>query len=238
MQTQQHTGENTKYIYYVIMIQATIRKYLFLKKISNDNNPSLKFAYESIKQSINFNSVARPKPQESSPSKMNNLPTQDGAIDTQISDNASAPLEYVENMIMKNGAIYKGKQLIQEISETDKEMGKAHKCGLMEPNMRDPGKIIKLMVKGNSITSMAIYMKAIGSMTNQVDSGYTIIQMEENTLGNGKMINRMDSEKNRGQMAQNMLGIIEMAKSMAKELILGAMATPTMGSGLTISFRG
>jgi hypothetical protein len=219
------------------MIQATIRKYLYIKKNSNDYNPSLKFSYESIKQTINFNSVARPKAQESNPSKMNNLPTQDGAVDTQISDNASAPLEYVENMIMKNGAIYKGILLTQAISEMGFVKEKAHKYGRMGLNMRDHGKITKLMGRENSITSMETYMKAIGSMTNLVASAYTTIQMEENTLGNGKTTSRMGLEKNLGQMAQNMLEITKRAKSMGKELILGAMATLMMGNGWRISYQ-
>ncbi len=63
---------------------------------------------ESVYKSVLLNSAARPLPQESNVHAINDLHAsimpQDGI--QQSTDNAQ--ITFVENMIMKNGAVYKG----------------------------------------------------------------------------------------------------------------------------------
>lgn len=73
----------------------------------------------------------------------------------------------------------------------EKDKVKVFKYGLMEVNMSDNGKTIKLTVKVLCIMQTVIFMKVNGLMIKHVDKELIHIKMEPNMLDNGKMINKM-----------------------------------------------
>lgn len=83
-----------------------------------------------------------------------------------------------------------------------------YRFGLMELNMKDNGNIIKLMVRGNSLMLMGIFMMVIGKMIWLVVMEYMFILMVQNMKVNGLMINNVDMVMKYGLMVQNIEDII------------------------------
>lgn len=81
-----------------------------------------------------------------------------------------------------------------------KEWGKekVSKFGLMVVNMRENGKIIKLMVMAHFFIQMEMSMKETGHKIKRMAMENIHIQMEQNTQGNGKTISNMGKAQSNG----------------------------------------
>jgi len=79
----------------------------------------------------------------------------------------------------------------------------ASNFGRMEPDMMVTGKLIKLMGKDCSISSMAIYTMENGLPIKHKDMEFIHIQMELSMMVNLLRINKMDKEKKLSLTDQN-----------------------------------
>ena len=97
------------------------------------------------------------------------------------------------------------------------------KCGLMEQNTRDIGKITKLTEEENFIMLMEIFMMESGQMTWLMVMEFICKEMDQSMKANGKMINRMVSEQNHGQMVVCSKVLITMGRNKVLVVTNGVM---------------
>lgn len=83
-----------------------------------------------------------------------------------------------------------------------------YKFGLMELNMKDIGKIIRLMGKESFGMLMETFLMVNGKMIRHMVTEFIFMLMEQNMKENGKMICNMVKEQKFGQMVQDMMDII------------------------------
>lgn len=111
-------------------------------------------------------------------------------------------------------------------------MGMGFSIGLMELNIMDFGKKIKLVEKVNSSMQMVMYMKVNGKMIKLPDSESTYIQNHKlNTKVIGKMTRCMVQGLKFMQMGTNMKECSSKAKDVERELIIFQMVRFTRDNG-------
>ena len=111
-------------------------------------------------------------------------------------------------------------------------MGMGFSIGLMELNIMDFGKKIKLVEKVNSSMQMVMYMKVNGKMIKLPDSESTYIQNHKlNMKVIGKMTRCMVQELKFMQMGTNMKECSSKAKDVERELIIFQMVRFTRDNG-------
>jgi hypothetical protein len=98
--------------------------------------------------------------------------------------------------------------------------------------MRANGKITGPMARVNSSMWMAIYTKAIGSMTKLTDSESIFMLMGQGMRVIGRMICSMARERRLGQMAQFMKASISRARSTDSDCTAGMTAPDMRESGM------
>jgi hypothetical protein len=96
------------------------------------------------------------------------------------------------------------------------------KCGQMVQDIKEIGKIIKLMVKENLFMLMEIFIKVNGKMIKLMDLVVINIPMELHMKDIGKMIINKEKEHKNGLMVVDMKGSIKEEKRMGKDIIFGA----------------
>jgi hypothetical protein len=79
--------------------------------------------------------------------------------------------------------------------------------GLMVPDMKVCGNIVKPTEKVNFGIMMETYSKVNGSMIKLMALEFTLIHQVLAILGSGRTIFRMGKEKNSGSMVQNIMEI-------------------------------
>ena len=80
--------------------------------------------------------------------------------------------------------------------------------GQIKQNMKDFGRMIKLMEKEHFIILMETFLKGIGLMIKRVGMVCILTLMEQNMKENEKMINKMAMELKFGLMDRNLKVII------------------------------
>jgi hypothetical protein len=81
----------------------------------------------------------------------------------------------------KKGSLFlKQEQHMKENGEVDLEMDMEFKFGLMVPNTKDFGKIIKLVEMESLLMQMEISIKVNGLTIKRTELGRIIISMEQN----------------------------------------------------------
>eukprot|EP00358_Blepharisma_japonicum_P000852 CAMPEP_0202950732 /NCGR_PEP_ID=MMETSP1395-20130829/25103_1 /ASSEMBLY_ACC=CAM_ASM_000871 /TAXON_ID=5961 /ORGANISM="Blepharisma japonicum, Strain Stock R1072" /LENGTH=131 /DNA_ID=CAMNT_0049655941 /DNA_START=262 /DNA_END=657 /DNA_ORIENTATION=+ len=109
-----------------------------------------------------------------------------------------------------------------------------HKFGLMELDMKDSEKTIRLMGMENSGILMETYMKESEKMIKPMEKECTSRPVELCMMVNGKMMCRKGMEKNNELMEAIMKDIISQEKSMALGVMCGKMGPNMSGSELII----
>lgn len=111
-------------------------------------------------------------------------------------------------------------------------MGMGFNIGLMELNIMDFGKKIKLVEKVNSFMQMVMYMKVNGKMIKLLDLEFTYIQNHKlNTKVIGKMTRCMVQGLKFMRMGTNMKECSSKAKDVERELIIFQMVRFTRDNG-------
>ena len=87
-------------------------------------------------------------------------------------------------------------------------MAMVSKSGMMTPDMKDSGKMIKHMAKASSTTPVEIYLKENGKRTWPMALEGICTSMESFMKVIGRMISRMDLVEKYGWMAVCMKGSI------------------------------
>ncbi len=95
-------------------------------------------------------------------------------------------------------------------------MALVFKSGLMAPNTKANGKIIRPMDKENFAILMETSTKVNGSMTDHVAKAHTYMQMEPNLLASGKTTSKMGLVLNNGSTVKFTKASTKMAKKMEK----------------------
>ena len=98
------------------------------------------------------------------------------------------------------------------------------------------GKRTKPTGKENSNMLTAMFSKANGKTTRQMDLVPTTIKMVQNMLEIGKMMCSMEKVWRLGQMGRNMMGIITWGRKMAKECMYGMMGQSILAIGMKIKY--
>lgn len=119
----------------------------------------------------------------------------------------------------------------------DKDMVMEFKFGQMAPDMKENGKIIKLMVVGYFIMLMEIFSMANGKMTKRMVLELITIQTVVNMKENGLMICKMGTEKKLGKINQPIKVNTKKVKNMDLVFMCGLMEVYIMETGLIIKFK-
>ena len=103
-------------------------------------------------------------------------------------------------------------------------MDKESRHGQMVLNMKENGRIIKLMDKGSFGIRMVTIIMGDGWMIRLMDLECMCIRMELNMKENGVMICSMEEGLRIGRMVVSMWGYTRRARRMEKEITRGLMA--------------
>ena len=113
-------------------------------------------------------------------------------------------------------------------------MDAASRSGKTGQDTMEIGATTRLMDKVHSGTSMAISIKASGSMIKHMDMEPTAMQMEQNTKVTGTKTSSKATELKSGLMALSMRAITFKAASTEKASTPGRMGLNMMAIGLII----
>ena len=114
------------------------------------------------------------------------------------------------------------------------DMVSEFKSGKMVPNIKDNGRIIKLMEKAPFGTLMETFMKVSSKMINQMATVSFTALIALSMKVHGLMISSMDLDKHTGLTAQATSEIIRRVVAMVLARTNGRMATHTAANGPTM----
>lgn len=109
----------------------------------------------------------------------------------------------------------------------ESEMAMGLKCGQMVLDMKEAGRMIKLMVKESLFMQMVIFMRASGSMIKLMEKVLTRMLMVLTIMEIGLMISNTVSAWNLGLMVPNTKVSILTVKRKDKASLLSQMAATT-----------
>jgi len=118
----------------------------------------------------------------------------------------------------------------------DKDMVMEYKFGQMAPDMKENGKIIRLMVVEYFITLMEIFSMACGKMTKRMVLVLIITQTAVNMKESGLMTCKMETAKKLGKINQLIKVNTKKVKNMDLVFMYGQMEVYIMEIGLIIKF--
>ena len=141
-------------------------------------------------------------------------------------------------MISQKQSHLKMEFVIRGLGKVQLDMVLECKYGLMEPSMKDTGRMGKPLEKENLFTLMEIFIKDNGKKIRHMAMECIYITMVQDMKDSGWKITNMDMVLRFGSTEASMRAIIRKARRMEKESMCGEIVATILGNGLRTRSQG